>query len=409
MKPKIKFAGGPSSVNLKLALSFAAALIVGATLWYANVLVRELQLKEREVVRLYARGLEYVANSNAADADVTFLFENIVKPIDFPVVLTDAEDRVDVDNEANIRNVPIDSTLPKEKRQAILDRKIAEMDETNEPITVAYTTETDTIPLTRIHYGDSRLITQLKYFPYAQIAVAAAFVVIGYVAFSTVKRSEQSNIWVGMAKETAHQFGTPLSSLMGWTELLKINHRDPDKALDAAEEIENDIEKLQKITNRFSKIGSKPSLAVANVIETIERTTEYFHRRLPQTGKQVELRIKGDRDATALLNADLFEWVLENLIKNALDAIEHDDGVIEFVVAEERKRVVVEASDNGKGIGKKRKKDVFRPGYSTKRRGWGLGLSLAKRIVEQYHRGKIFVKASSPETGTTFRVELRKP
>jgi hypothetical protein len=231
--------------------------------------------------------------------------------------------------------------------------------------------------------------------------------VIGYIGFSSIKRSEQSNIWVGMAKETAHQFGTPISSLMGWLEMLKINYKEPDKVLDITEEISNDVEKLNKITYRFSKIGAKPELIKKNVIEELKQVIAYFERRLPQTGKSVELNISGDENAYADINSELFEWVIENLIKNALDAIEGTSGKIEMSVKEFKKRVEIEVNDSGKGIEMKRRKDVFRPGYSTKKRGWGLGLSLSKRIIEGYHGGKIFVKSSMPGEGTTFKIILK--
>jgi signal transduction histidine kinase len=209
-----------------------------------------------------------------------------------------------------------------------------------------------------------------------------------------------------MAKETAHQLGTPISSLLGWSELLKLNYNNPDKVLDISEELNNDLSRLNKITLRFSKIGSKPELKEINVYETIDKVVNYFRRRIPQIGKNVTLLIEGDQSVCTLLNPDLFEWVIENLIKNALDAIEGKKGSISVKIFRSGKNVDIEVKDTGKGIDMKRRKDVFRPGYSTKRRGWGLGLSLSKRIVEEYHKGKIFVKSSSPE-GTTFKIILK--
>jgi signal transduction histidine kinase len=211
-----------------------------------------------------------------------------------------------------------------------------------------------------------------------------------------------------MAKETAHQFGTPISSLMGWLEMLKGNYSNPDKVLDIADEIENDVEKLSKVTQRFSKIGSIPELKTRVVFEEVKKTTEYFQRRLPQSGKIVDLNVEGDKEVTAQLNPELFGWVIENLIKNALDAIDHKKGQINIIVKDCKTRIEVDVTDNGKGIEMNRRKDVFRPGYSTKRRGWGLGLSLSKRIIEGYHRGKISVKNSAPGEGTTFKIILKK-
>jgi nitrogen-specific signal transduction histidine kinase len=401
----MKMAGGPASVNLKIILLIIAILIVIGTLYYTNNLVTKLQEKERQIVELYAKGIEYVANTTNPDVDITFLFDNIIKPIDFPLILSDANNNVNFYDKSATRNIEIDSSLNPEQFEIFISQMIKEMDATHSPIEVTYE---DSIVLTKIHYGDSEHIVQLRYYPYIQLAIAAMFIILGYVGFSSIKRSEQSNIWVGMAKETAHQFGTPISSLMGWLEMLKINYKEPVKVLDITEEISNDVEKLNKITYRFSKIGSKPELAQTNVIDELRRVTAYFERRLPQTGKSVELKITGDEQSCAMVNSELFEWVIENLIKNALDAIEQKTGKIEMTVKETRKFIEVEVNDSGKGIEMKRRKDVFRPGYSTKKRGWGLGLSLSKRIIEGYHGGKIFVKSSIPGEGTTFKIQLKR-
>ncbi|MCE1190344.1 MAG: HAMP domain-containing histidine kinase [Ignavibacteria bacterium] len=404
-----KMSGGPGSVQLKLLLTVLAILIGGGTLIYTNKLVVKLQERERQIVQLYAKGIQYIANTPSDNSDITFLFENIIRPIDFPMVLSDAHDSVSIENKSNIRNLTVDSTWSNKQAELFIQEEIKKMDEVHHPIPVTYIAGSDTIVLTKIHYGDSALVQKLRYYPYVQIIVAAVFLVLGYIGFSQIKRSEQSNIWVGMAKETAHQFGTPLSSLMGWLELLKMNYADKDKVQDIAEEIENDVEKLNKITNRFSKIGSKTELKPTILGEDIKHVVEYFKRRLPQTGKKVVLDVSGDLQVKALVNSGLFEWVLENLIKNALDAIEHNDGKIHIAVKELRQTVEIEVTDNGKGIDLKHRKDVFRPGYSTKRRGWGLGLSLSKRIIEEYHRGKIFVKSSGTGAGTTFKIVVQKP
>jgi len=397
----MKMSGGPASVNIKIILLIIAVLIAIGTLYYTQTLVQKLQEKERQIVELYAKGIEYLANTTNPDVDITFLFDNIIKPIDFPLIQSDAENNVY--NRTDIRNVEIDSNMTGEQFKIFIADLISEMDATHPPIEVKY----EGTIINKIHYGDSEHIKQLRYYPYIQLIIAALFIVIGYVGFSSIKRSEQSNIWVGMAKETAHQFGTPISSLMGWLEMLKINSKEPDKVLDISEEISNDVEKLNKITYRFSKIGAKPELAKKNVIEEMKQVVAYFERRLPQTGKSVELKISGDENACAEINSELFEWVIENLIKNALDAIEGATGKIEISVKAFKKRVEVEVTDSGKGIEMKRRKDVFRPGYSTKKRGWGLGLSLSKRIIEGYHGGKIFVKSSMPGEGTTFKIILK--
>ena len=397
--------GGPASLNFKIILLILALMLAAGTLIYTQNIVQKLQKKERQIVELYARGIEYVANSSNPNEDITFLFDNIIKPIDFPLILTDSEDKVNIYNRTDIRNIEIDTSLNDSELEELLSGMIKEMDETHSPIFVTYE---DTLVLTKIHFGDSEYIRQLRFYPYIQIFIAGLFIILGYIGFSNIKRSEQSNIWVGMAKETAHQFGTPISSLMGWLEILKLHYNDPDKVLDTANEIEDDVNKLNKITYRFSKIGSKPEIKRAVVFEELKNVTDYFERRLPQTGKSVELTIEGNKEVCAAINSELFEWVIENLIKNALDAIEQKNGEIKFTVTELKRNVEIEVRDSGKGIDIKRRKDVFRPGYSTKKRGWGLGLSLSKRIIEGYHGGKIYVKSSTPGEGTIFKIELRK-
>ena len=404
----MKMAGGPASLNFKIFLIIIAIVIAGGTLFYTQNLVQLLQEKERQIVQLYAKGIEYVANAPQTDADLTFLFDNIIKPIDFPLILTDAKNNVDINVKSdikNVRNVKYDPALSKSELEKFFKDKIKEMDAIHPPIYVTYN---DSIIINEIHYGDSDLILKLKFYPYLQIFIASLFIIVGYLGFSNIKRSEQSNIWVGMAKETAHQFGTPISSLMGWIEILKINYNDRDKVIDIAEEITNDVEKLNKITQRFSKIGATPEIKKKVVYDEIIKVIDYFQRRLPQTGKKVELKIEGDRHTTAALNSELFEWVIENLIKNALDAIDHKNGEIKITVIDFKHKVEVDVADNGKGIDIKRRKDVFRPGYSTKRRGWGLGLSLSKRIIEVYHSGRIMVKNSAPGEGTIFKIILKK-
>ncbi len=404
----MKMKGGPASLNMKIALLVIAILIAGGTLFYTQNLVTQLQKNERQIAVLYAKGIEYVANTSSPETDITFLFENILKPIDFPLINTDSKNRVIITDKhdiKDIRNIKYDTSLTNKQLEKFFENKIKEMDLENKPISITYK---DSILLQRIHYGDSDLINQLKYYPMLQIIIAGLFIIIGYVGFSNIKRSEQSNIWVGMAKETAHQFGTPISSLMGWLEMLKMNYKDNDKVLDIADEIENDVQRLNKITYRFSKIGAKPEIKKKVVYEEIKRVVDYFQRRLPQTGKSVELYFEGDQQIQAELNSELFEWVIENLIKNALDAIENKMGKIKISLKPNKNKIEIDVTDNGKGIEMKRRKDIFRPGYSTKRRGWGLGLSLSKRIIESYHNGKIFVKTSSPGEGTTFKIILNK-
>ena len=397
---------------IKFLLLLIASLIAIATLAYTNNVVKQLQEREKRIATLYAKGLEYIAQSNEPEKDYTFIFENIIQEIDFPLILTDAQNNFDVDNLTQIRNVEIDTNLSREVKIKFITDLIKKMDETHPPTLVTYA---DTIVLSKIHYGDSKLVEELRYYPYVQLLIAAAFILLAYIGFSYVKKNENSKIWVGLSKETAHQLGTPLSSLMGWIELLKINSNDPDKVNDLISEIENDLERLKKVADRFSKIGSTPEMREENLIKVIERVIAYFERRIPQSGKNIELviEIKSSSESlkqqfTAKINPELFEWVLENLTKNAIDAIEEKTGKITYQLSEDRKHIFLDVIDTGKGIDLKYRKEIFRPGFSTKKRGWGLGLSLAKRIIEEYHKGEIFVKTSSPGKGSVMRIVLKK-
>ena len=397
--------GSPGSARIKVVLIVIAVLIALGTLVYTQNLVLRLQEREKETVELYAKSLQFLADSDAGEGDYTFILENVIQRINFPLMLTDPNDRVTLGSIGGVKNLEIDSTLSPEELEQFYFEKVQELKKEHNPIIVTFS---DSLVLAKIYYGDSNLVRGLRFYPYLQIFFAVAFLLIAYLSFNYMKKTEQSNIWVGMSKETAHQLGTPISSLMGWNELLKLNYKDHDKVLDLTEEMMNDLTRLNKIANRFSKIGSQPELKEKNIYEVVSRVINYFQRRLPQTGKDVNIEIKGESNLIIPLNSELFEWVVENLIKNALDAIETSKGKIVFEILQGHKNIEIEVTDNGKGIDMKKKKDIFRPGFSTKRRGWGLGLSLSKRIVEEYHKGKIFVKDSVINEGTTFKIILPK-
>jgi len=397
--------GGPGSIQIKIILLVFATIIALSTYIFTQTLISQLEDREVKVAELYASSLQQVAQLDASDKDFTFLLD-VIKRIDFPLILTDAEDRVSFEgNAGGIRNLEIDSAFSKSQKIEFVRDKIKEFSQLNKPIFVY---SKDKTLLNKIYFGDSSLITQLRYYPYLQIIFAMMFLIIAYFSFSYLKKNEQSNIWVGMSKETAHQLGTPISSLLGWNEILKINKSNPDKVEDISAEINNDLLRLNKIADRFSKIGSKPTLIPTDITELIQSVVEYFNRRLPSSRQKTEIKIISNFNGHVPLNASLFEWVIENLIKNALDAIEAKNGIITFEIIENEKNIYINVSDNGKGIDLKNRKDIFRPGYSTKKRGWGLGLSLTKRIVEDYHKGKIFVESSVLEEGTTFQIILCK-
>jgi anti-sigma regulatory factor (Ser/Thr protein kinase) len=392
----------PSSVNLKVGLLVMALLIAAATLFYTQSIVHDLILREQRTAHLYAESLQYLASDQSTSQDYSFIFDDVLGSIDFPMILTDSNNQPFLPYTRSIRNITLDTTMSLQRQHDYLVRLVKGMDDQYPPIKVSL----GNVVLNYVHYGESGLVTQLRFVPYVEFGIAGLFILIGYIAFSYIKRSEQSNIWVGMARETAHQLGTPLSSLMGWMELLKSDIDEARKA-EIIGDIEQDLSRLNKVTMRFSKIGSLPELRKQRVSDIVENVFAYFSKRIPQTGKKVELSISGDKSLCAKINAELFEWVLENLMKNALDAMEDKEGRITVTLSKEDRYVAIDISDTGKGIDMKFRRDIFRPGYSTKKRGWGLGLSLAKRIVDVYHDGQISLRDSKSGKGSTFRIRLK--
>lgn len=393
----------PKSTRIKLALLLGAILLVLTTIIYTQIIVKKLLHKEKEIADLYAKSLEYLVASPEIQSDYSFVFNEVLKTIDFPIILSDAEKNPLYPYNLNIKNIKLDTTLSEQKQKEFLQELIRRYDMEREPIKIAIN---DTIILQYLHYGESEIVKELRWLPFIEIALAGLFILLGYIGFSYIKRTEQSNIWVGMAKETAHQLGTPLSNVMGWIEIIKMNVQDNPKILETIGEMENDLLRLQKVTERFSKIGSKPSLKDESLNEIIDNVIEYFKKRLPQYRKNIELIVQANQNITAKVNKGLFEWVLENLIKNAIDAIEHSEGKIIISLSQTNKNVIIDVKDTGKGIEPNIKRDIFRPGFSTKERGWGLGLSLSKRIVETYHKGKLYLAETKIGKGSTFRIKL---
>jgi len=384
--------------NFKILLLALASVFVIALLLYSQQLTDQLLARERRIVALYARSLEYVAKNDPGAGDLGFAFE-VIGTIDFPIIQTDAGH-----TPLYWKNIDVDTAHMSPPEQEVFFRNtLAKMDAQNKSIRVAIN---DTLVLNYLHYGESALISQLRWLPVSELAIAAIFILIAYAGFSTIKRSEQSNIWVGMAKETAHQLGTPLSSLMGWLERLREDAAAVPRLSETLDEMENDVNRLNKVAARFSKIGSRPDLRDEHIGEVIGGVIQYIGKRIPKSGKTVELVIETPGTFTARINRELFEWVIENLMKNALDAMEGSAGKIAFAISQSGKHTTIDVTDTGKGIDPKFHKEVFRPGYSTKKRGWGLGLSLSKRIIEEYHRGRLYVKQSAPGIGTTFRIRL---
>jgi signal transduction histidine kinase len=382
--------------NFKILLLLLALIFVIGLLFYSQRLTDQLLAREYEVVSLYARSLEYVAKIDPGAGDLGFAFE-VIRTIDFPLITTDRQN-----NYLYSKNVDTSGIDP-QRRETYFRAMIAQMDRENTPIRVALN---DTLVLNYVHYGESALIRQLRWLPVSEIALATIFIFIAYVGFSTIKRSEQSNIWVGMAKETAHQLGTPLSSIMGWIERMREDAHDEPRIIDTVNEMEQDVRRLNKVAARFSKIGSKPDLHDESLTDVLNEVIQYIAKRIPRSGKKVDLVITTPGEFSGRINRELFEWVIENLMKNALDALEGAPGKISFSLNQSSRWTVIDVTDTGKGIDPKFHKEIFRPGYSTKKRGWGLGLTLAKRIIDEYHKGKLFVKQSAPGQGTTFRIRV---
>jgi signal transduction histidine kinase len=404
----------PRSANIKIGLLAASVLVVIGILIYNNSLVGELQVREQRVAQLLASALKYFQNTDDFDATLYQDVVDYVRNSGVPMIITDRDDVPSFDPATykmfNI-NITFDSTQTKTERLAFLRRELSRMDRAYKPERISYTDpKTGAQSVTNyIHYGDSAILAEIARMPFIQLLLAAVVIMIGYLSFSYLKRSEQSNIWVGMSRETAHQLGTPLSSLLGWTEMLRLNATEPNEVVNISDEISKDIERLNRIATRFSKIGSKPDLKEQNVVAVVSGVMGYLEDRMPRLGNAIAFSLDTTEDEIPVaINRELFEWVLENLIKNATEAIETQQGSIAIKIdaSEKSDGVTIDVTDTGKGMDARRRKDVFRPGFSTKARGWGLGLTLAKRIVEEYHHGKLFVKDSAPGKGTTFRIRL---
>ncbi len=382
-----------------LLFIFAIAIIV-VLLIHTQRIVGALRAESRELMEFYAQLYASVATTES-NSSLNFIFDEIILRTNYPFILTDA------DGHPNAwKGIEVDPDDRSPEAIKKVKRMIEVMKKEAQPIPLKY----EEIVLGYLYYGDSKLIKELQMLPYIGIAVVGMFILIGFLGFRSIQRSEEQFIWVGMSKETAHQIGTPLSSIMGWVEILKTQIENKN-ALKTVKEMERDVERLNKVTARFSQIGSRADLKEVNIPAVISEVVKYFQRRLPQWGKKVRIVENYALQTKAPLNRDLFEWVIENLIKNSLDAIEKDSGQISIELGKlenGRHEIYIDISDDGRGIEASKKKDIFKPGFSTKKRGWGLGLSLAKRIVEDYHGGKLFVKETKLGQGTTMRILLRQ-
>lgn len=369
----------------------AVAVGIGLfSLWYTQKLVQKLAIEEEKKVLLWANATKQLINAST-EGDFGFLLDIIKDNETIPVILVD-------DAGAIIAYRNLDTT--KTNDTTYLRQQLIQMMEIKEPIPILY--DEANKRYNYLYYKNSIILTQLKQYPYYQLSVIGIFILVAYLAFSFSRRAEQNQVWVGMSKETAHQLGTPISSLMGWINLLRETDKPQQEEL--LIELEKDVKRLELITERFSKIGSEPKLESHLVDEVLQESINYLKLR---TSSKVSFTLRPNQDElTAMMNIPLFEWVVENICKNAIDAM-NGVGSITMTTKSQGDSVLIDITDTGKGIPKSKLKTVFKPGYTTKKRGWGLGLSLAKRIIEDYHKGKVFVKQSELNKGTTFRIVLQ--
>lgn len=387
---------------LKWGLVIVSALLVGYFLYFSNNLVKDLSEQERDRMQIWADATKELVSMSVATesspANVNFLLSIIEANDNIPVLLVDENDNI-----LDHRNFQLpdanDSVsyygMLSEVNKAFLDDKLRGLKHSSNRIDI----QIDEDITHNLYYEDSTLLRRLQFYPYVLLGVLVVFVLVVYFALMSIKKAEQNKVWVGLSKETAHQLGTPISSLMAWMQMLETT--DLDSSI--VEDMNKDVNRLSIIADRFSKIGSKPEMELAFVNESVVKSLEYMRTRISQ---RVKLNIHtGEDECGVLLCMSLFEWVMENLTKNAVDAMQ-GEGKIDITVSSNANTVQIDVADTGKGIARKNFGNVFNPGYTTKKRGWGLGLTLVKRIIEEYHGGRIYVKESELGKGTTFRIEL---
>ena len=370
-------------------LLFISAISIGvSSLLYTNNLVGKLAVEERKRAELLFEAQRKIINAEMTDPNLDFYGKVIENNETVPVIVLDS-----LDNISFMRNID----PAKMENPRYVKKELKQMKETSDPIIV------NVSPTERqfLYYSKSTILTKLTVYPFVQLGIILLFILVAYFAFSSSRNAEQNQVWVGLSKETAHQLGTPISSLLAWLEMMKLKSSDPDLLI----ELEKDVKRLEKITERFSKIGSKPILKKDNLITVISSAVNYLKTRSSGSIKfNVHL---SSEELIVPINASLFEWVIENICKNAIDAT-NGQGEVDLFISDHNQVVYVDVSDTGKGISKGLFKTIFKPGYTTKERGWGLGLSLAKRIVEEYHDGRIFVHQSEIGKGTVIRIVLKK-
>ncbi len=379
--------------NIKGGIFLIGVFLVIGLFSYTRYLSSELREDNREVVKMYA---EIIAKTVKDDSNtnIDFIFENIIKKVKFPIIQSGRNK-----NPQLWTNLPENSDSDRDRLKLILSmdkiykpNPLVFDDKINGPITFGY-----------LHYGDSRLIQKIQIWTYIEILSIGIFILFGFIGFSFIRNSEKQHIWVGLSRETAHQLGTPVSALLGWLDYLKNDNSNIEKILP---EMESDIERLQQVSRRFSKMGSKPEMEFFDLSKRVESVLSYLNRRIPTLGKKVDLVNDIDPDIKIMANGTLISWTIENLIRNSIDSISGEAGLIRLSMSQDQNNIKIRISDNGCGVPKKDWKNIFRPGFSTKKSGWGLGLSLCQRIINEVHKGNIYVLESRINSGTVFEINI---
>jgi len=377
--------------NWRTGLALIAIAIVSGTIFYSQYLARKIAREERQKVEEWVEATKLLLHDTSGISD-KLVFIVIAENKSIPIIVTDESGHV-------LDHVNLDSASVVND-SGYVQKKLKEFKSQNPAI--EWVNPVNHLEKNLYYYGHTTLLNQVRYYPLVQLFIVSMFIIITLLALTTSFRSSQNQVWAGMAKETAHQLGTPLTSLQGWVEIMKENYSDEK----IVQEMEKDVNRLKLVSDRFGKIGSSPHLEEHNIVTQVASMMEYIKKRA--TGKvQFQLNTRNIPEIRAMISPPLFDWVIENLLKNALDAME-GKGMITLQIWQQEGETFIDVTDTGKGIAKQNISKVFKPGFTTKKRGWGLGLSLSKRIIEQYHKGQLFVKNSEPGKGTTFRIVLKE-
>ena len=382
-----------NSSKIKIGLLFFGLLLMAATIFYSNSIVSQLRQDNRQIVNVYSRIIANTINEES-DANLGFVFDEIIKKVQFPIIYTD-----------RLNNPLYSRNINQHKNKYDLNDHVKNMDKNNKPIAIEYydIESNSTVLLGYLHFGDSSLVGRLEWLPFLEIAMVLMFAMVGFLGFNSIRENEKRQIWVGMARETAHQLGTPISALIGWIDRINTH---PEDSKSISKEMRSDMIRLEQVADRFSQMGSHSPLEKLSLTELVKEQAKYLKKRIPSLNNEIELKIKIIDDVNIMGNSVLLSWVFENLIRNGIDSIKQQNGVVELSVIKDNDCGFIDIKDNGVGIDKKEWKNIFKPGFTTKKRGWGLGLSLAQRIIEEIHRGSIAVKSSSTSEGTVFRIKL---